>query len=75
MKKLIATLKNEDWVIVYAGAIVLLLATLFPDAMPSMPKELGSTDAWLKAATMFALVLDIIKEHKAEKEKKNENQR
>lgn len=34
MKKLLATLKNEDWVIVYAGAIVLLLATLFPGAMP-----------------------------------------
>ncbi len=59
MKKLIATLKNEDWVIVYAGAIVLLLATLFPDAMPSMPKELGSTDAWLKAATMFAAILGL----------------
>ena len=59
MKKLIATLKNEDWVIVYAGTIVLLLATLFPDAMPSMPKELGSTDAWLKAATMFAAILGL----------------
>ena len=59
MKKLIATLKNEDWVIVYAGAIVLLLATLFPDFMPSMPKELGSADSWLKAATMFAAILGL----------------
>ena len=42
MKKLIATLKNEDWVIVYAGAIILLLATLFPEFMPSMPKRLES---------------------------------
>ena len=28
MKKLLATLKNEDWVIVYAGAIILLLAVI-----------------------------------------------
>ena len=59
MKKLIATLKNEDWVIVYAGAIVLLLATLFPSAMPSMPKELGSAESWFKAATMFAAILGL----------------
>ena len=59
VKKLIATLKNEDWVIVYAGAIVLLLATLFPSAMPSMPKELGSAESWLKAATMFASILGL----------------
>ena len=59
MKKLLATLKNEDWVIVYAGAIVLLLATLFPSAMPSMPKELGSADEWLKALMMFASILGL----------------
>ena len=59
MKKLIATLKNEDWVIVYAGAILLLIATLFPEAMPSMPKELGSAASWFKAATMFAGVLGL----------------
>ena len=59
MKKLLATLKNEDWVIVYAGAIVLLLATLFPSAMPTMPKELGSADSWLKALTMFASILGL----------------
>ena len=59
MKKLIATLKNEDWVIVYAGAIILLLATLFPEAMPSMPKKLGDAEAWGKAATMFASILGL----------------
>lgn len=59
MKKFLATFKNEDWVIVYAGAVVLLLATLFPSAMPTMPKELGSAESWLKALTMFASILGL----------------
>ena len=59
MKKLLATLKNEDWVIVYAGAIILLLAVLFPEAMPSMPKKLADSASWIKAATMFASILGL----------------
>ena len=59
MKKLLATLKNEDWVIVYAGAIILLLAILFPEAMPSMPKKLADSASWIKAATMFASILGL----------------
>ena len=52
MKKLIATFKNEDWVIVYAGSIVLLLATLFPEFMPSMPKKLESLADLSKAGEL-----------------------
>lgn len=59
MKKLLATLKNEDWVIVYAGAIILLLAVLFPEAMPSMPKKLADSASWIKAATMFVSILGL----------------
>ena len=59
MRKLIATLKNEDWVIVYAGAIILLLATLFPEFMPSMPKKLEATADWSKAGVMFLSILAI----------------
>lgn len=59
MKKLIATLKNEDWVIVYAGAVILLLATLFPEFMPSMPKRLEAAADWGKAVTMFLSILGI----------------
>lgn len=59
MKKLLATLKNEDWVIVYAGAIILLLAVLFPEAMPSMPKKLPDSAAWIKAGTMFLSTLGL----------------
>lgn len=59
MKKLIATLKNEDWVIVYAGAIILLLATLFPEFMPSMPKRLESLADLSKAGFMFVSILGL----------------
>ncbi len=59
MKKLIATLKNEDWVIVYAGAIILLLATLFPEFMPSMPKKLESLADLSKAGFMFVSILGL----------------
>lgn len=59
MRKLIATLKNEDWVIVYAGAIILLLATLFPEFMPSMPKKLEAAADWSKAGVMFLSILAI----------------
>lgn len=59
MKKLLATLKNEDWVIVYAGAIILLLATLFPEFMPSIPKKLEATTDWSKAGIMFASILGL----------------
>lgn len=59
MKKLIATFKNEDWVIVYAGAIVLLLATLFPEFMPSMPKKLESLADLSKAGMMFVSILGL----------------
>ena len=59
MKKLIATFKNEDWVIVYAGAIVLLLATLFPEFMPSMPKKLESLADLSKAGIMFVSILGL----------------
>lgn len=59
MKRLLATLKNEDWVIVYAGAIILLLATLFPEFMPSMPKKLESLDDLSKAGIMFVSILGL----------------
>ena len=59
MKKILATFKNEDWIIVYAGALILALATFFPEFMPSMPKDLLSQASWLKAAGMFAAVLGV----------------
>ena len=59
LKRLTATFKNEDWVIVYAGAIVLLLASLFPEFMPKMPKTLSAEGAWQQALIMFASILGL----------------
>ncbi|MBQ8863698.1 MAG: putative sulfate exporter family transporter [Rikenellaceae bacterium] len=53
MKKLL----TEDWVIVFAGMIILALAVIFPEWMPTMPKTLSSVENWLDAAYMFGFVL------------------
>ncbi|MBP3425933.1 MAG: putative sulfate exporter family transporter [Rikenellaceae bacterium] len=53
MKKLL----TEDWVIVLAGMAILLLAVIFPEWMPAMPKTLGTLENWLDAAYMFGFVL------------------
>jgi len=53
MKKLL----TEDWVIVLAGMVILLLAVIFPEWMPTMPKTLSSVENWLDAAYMFGFVL------------------
>lgn len=52
-KSLIRQLKSEDWVIVGAGAAILLLALLFPRWMPAMPKDLSSAGNWMSAGAMF----------------------
>lgn len=57
MKKLILQLKTEDWVIVFAGAVILTLALLFPTYMPSMPAKLESAASWLNAGYMFLFLL------------------
>lgn len=55
MKKLL----SEDWVIVFAGAIILALAVIFPSYMPTMPKTLGNATGWLDALYMFVFILVI----------------
>ncbi|MFI3317589.1 MAG: putative sulfate exporter family transporter [Rikenellaceae bacterium] len=60
MRNFFDQFKSEDWVIVFAGAIILALAYLFPDSMPAMPKSISSEDA-LKAATgMYIFLLVIV---------------
>ncbi len=49
----IKQLRSEDWVIVFAGLAILLLASLFPQAMPIMPKHLTSVDSVMNAVYMF----------------------
>lgn len=48
---------SEDWIIVFAGAIILALAIIFPQSMPTMPKTLSSFSDWASAAYMFLFVL------------------
>ena len=48
---------TEDWVIVFAGAVILALAAVFPQLMPVMPKTLTSVSDLLSAGYMFLFVL------------------
>lgn len=57
MKKLLRTLKSEDWIIVFAGAVILAIALLFPNLMPSMPKSLATGANWLDAGYIFVFLL------------------
>ena len=57
MKKWIKQFASEDWIIVFAGAVVLALALIFPDVMPSMPKTLNTGADWISAGYMFLFVL------------------
>ena len=56
MKKWLKQFSSEDWVIVFAGAIILVLACIFPDWMPEMQKALASAEDWLSAGYMFLFV-------------------
>lgn len=58
-KELFSPFKNEDWIIVFAGAAILALALLFPASMPSMPSRLGDGAAWLEAGRMFLFILAV----------------
>lgn len=57
MKKWLKQFTSEDWIIVFAGAVVLALAAIFPNYMPSLPKTLSSVHDWLEAGYMFLFVL------------------
>ena len=57
MKKWLRQFASEDWIIVFAGAVILALACFFPDVMPEMPKTLATGADWLSAGYMFLFVL------------------
>lgn len=57
MKKWLRQFATEDWIIVFAGAVILALAIAFPTLMPEMPKTLDSSQGWLSALYMFLFVL------------------
>lgn len=57
MKKWLRQFASEDWIIVFAGAVILTLACIFPDVMPQMPATLKTGADWLSAGYMFLFVL------------------
>ena len=57
MKNWFQQFKTEDWVIVFAGTLILALALLFPTYMPAMPKSLTDSASWIGAGYMFAFLL------------------
>lgn len=57
MKKWLRQFTSEDWIIVFAGAVILALAIAFPSVMPQMPKTLATGADWLSALYMFLFVL------------------
>ena len=56
MKKWLKQFSSEDWIIVFAGVVILALACIFPHWMPEMPKTLASVSDWLSAGYMFLFV-------------------
>lgn len=57
MKQWIKQFTTEDWIIVFVGVVVLALACIFPQAMPTMPKSLTTSTDWVNAVYMFGFVL------------------
>ena len=57
MKNWLKQFSSEDWIIVFAGTAVLMLACFFPEAMPVMPKVLATAQDWLSALYMFLFIL------------------
>ena len=51
---------SEEWIIVYAGGILLLFSVLFPNLMPAMPRTLNNSKAWLDVLYLFAVILAVI---------------
>ena len=62
MKRWLKQFSSEDWIIVFAGAVILALACIFPYWMPEMPKTLASASDWLSAGYMllFVYVLTVV---------------
>ncbi len=70
MKSWIKQFGSEDWIIVFAAAVVLLLAAFFPGLMPTMPTldpaQFGDSQYWLTTGLsagylfLFVYVLVIV---------------
>jgi uncharacterized integral membrane protein (TIGR00698 family) len=57
MKTWLKQFASEDWIIVFAGAVILALVAIFPGAMPKLPSKLTALTDWVDAGYMFLFVL------------------
>ena len=60
MKSIFEKLKTEDWVIVFAGIIILIIAIFLPAYMPVMPKALSDGRSWLNAGYMLVFIFLLV---------------
>lgn len=60
MNKVLSFFKNEEWVIVAAGTLILTLVALVPDFMPRVPKDFLQTDSLIKLTYMFGFLLGLV---------------
>lgn len=60
MKNWLRQFVTEDWIIVFAGAVILALSLLFPGYMPGMPKSFSDLASVWQAAELYLFLLVII---------------
>lgn len=63
LKRLLTTLRTEDWMSAIAGLLIMILAIVLGKAMPMMPKSLSSIDSWESLAILFGgfyIILHVI---------------
>lgn len=56
-KKLLTQFKSEDWIIVFTGMALILLAILAPGYIPRMPKTFDSFESIASTLQIYAIVL------------------
>ena len=60
MKNFFEKLRVEDWVVVWVSIPLLLLASLIPADLPSVPATLVGEVAWYNIGLLFAIVLVVL---------------
>ena len=60
MKKWMEQFRVEDWVVVWVSIPLLLLASLIPADLPSVPATLVGEVAWYNIGLLFAIVLVVL---------------
>ena len=60
MKRFLARLQTEDWVITFVSALLLTAAALVPERLPELPKNLVSLDGWFDAGRLLLIVAAVL---------------